>query len=54
MIVIQTILIFLAIGVVALLSICGILALIKGILKMAIQFIYDLKPEKKDRKEDKR
>ena len=54
MVILQIILAFLAIGVVALLAICGILALVKGIIKFAIQAIYDLKPEKKDRKEDRK
>ena len=54
MVIIQIILAFIGLGVVALLAICGILAISKGILKGAIQFFYDLKPvDKKKRKEDK-
>ena len=56
MVVLQIILAFLGLGLVAILAIFGILTLCKGALKGLIQFIYDLKPidKNKNRKEDKK
>lgn len=56
MVVLQIILAFLGLGLVAILAIFGILVLCKGALKGVIQFIYDLKPidKTKNRKEDKK
>lgn len=47
MVIFQIILAFIGLGVVALLAILGILALSKGLIKAAVQFIYDLRPEDK-------
>lgn len=56
MVVLQIILAFLGLGLVALLAIFGILTLGKGLLKGLIQFFYDLKPtdKNKKRKEDEK